>query len=465
MKNTRSILSSKEKALSLNLQPSIYGVFAEIGAGQEVSNHFYKAGSASGTVAKSICAYDMTLSDSIYGATKKYVSHNRLSNMLDVEYQSLINGIPSRSDSSHFFAFANTIQTTRFYRTNKGQGWLGIKFQTSPNCRPSMCKIHVILHTEDMLLQQQIIGDLGVNLIYGVYEYQNDPDSFILSLKDNIDPRILEINFIEVSGNSVSQFSSLALSLLLVKYNLTKMIMIDSNANILQPLNALYKKDVAIIRGRFNPPTKVTSVMFESAQKELSSKFNISKHKIFAAAEITLRCYKSKEELTIVDFLNRIKMMAKLGYPVMVTNFKYHHEFVNFLNDFVQLNSLNLILGLDNIGKCIRSGENKMLKLIQSLSEKSNRILAFPELGINEQILGVKDIKVEDRMHLLLKFLQTTERLVDIDIIEKEVLKIKSEHIIELLSENNESWHKMVPPEIVPVLSENRSFILHKKAV
>lgn len=458
MKITAEKLTSTEKALRINLQPSIYGVFAEIGAGQEVSNHFYKAGAASGTIAKSIGAYDMSVSDSIYGKTQQYVSKNRLQSMLDVEYQNLIASVPSRASMAHFFVFANTIETTNYFKTNKGQGWLGLKFQTIPNGRPSSCYIHVIMHTDEVLEQQKLIGDLGVNLIYGLFEFQEDPERFILNLKDNIDPAQLEINYIEVSGDNVARSTSKELSLLLVKNDLTKMVMIGTQGQILQPLNALYKKDAVIVRGRFNPPTKVTVEMFDRAKTQLVELHHKKKQDVLAVAEITFRCYQDKKELVLDDFLKRTELLSELGYPVLITNFKYHHEFISFLNEFVKLNSLSLVLGLDNLERSIapetdKKDEKSIIELIQALVSGNNRILAFPEAASNGNLNGIKSLNVSPGVRDLLTFLETTGRIEDINSVDQNLLKIRSNAVMDQLRSGEKNWEQMVPKALLPILT------------
>lgn len=461
----REHLTSQEKALKINLQPSIYGVFAEIGAGQEVSNHFYKAGAASGTIAKSICAYDMMVSDTIYGKTKRYVSKERLQNMLDVEYQHLITSVPSKASVAHFFAFANTVETTNYLKTNKAQGWVGLKFQLSPNSRPTSCLLHVIMHTDDVHEQQKLIGDLGVNLLYGTYEYQNDPELFIQSLRDNIDAHLLEINFIEVVGDHTSKNTSKLLSLLLVKYDLTKMIMIGTNGEILQPLNALYKKDAIIVRGRFNPPTKVTVEMFERAKTQLLEVHQKRKQDLLAVAEITFKCYQENRELVLEDFLNRAELLSKLGYPVLVTNFEYHRDFIHFINTFVKLNSLNLVLGLDNLERSIQpkmahDNERDFVKLIDAIVGGNNHILAFPEVDLSGGLKGMNSLNLESGVRALLLFLETTGRIEDLNLVNSAILKIRSNAVLDLLRSNKSEWEEMVPKILRPILKQRQSNFL-----
>ena len=157
--------TTKEKALALNLDQDIYGSFAEIGAGQEVAANFFKAGGASGSVAKTMSAYDMAFSDAIYGKVGRYVCEERLLAMLEKEFYLLETRLEHRKSTTRFFSFADTIETINFQRTNRGHGWIGIKFQKSPERPPNQCVIHVILKDRGPIMQQEVIGLIGVNLI------------------------------------------------------------------------------------------------------------------------------------------------------------------------------------------------------------------------------------------------------------------------------------------------------------
>lgn len=450
-------ITTEEKALALNLQPSIYGVFAEIGAGQEVANHFFKAGAASGTIAKTISAYDMIVSDSIYGTTKKYVSKERVQSMLNVEYEQLVVNLAAKAAMSHFFVFANSIETINFDKSNKGQGWLGVKFQLSPNSRPATCLIHVIFHVDDVKEQRRIIGDLGVNLIYSAYEYSGHPELFVESLQQNINPDYLEINFIELKGDQFNANVSLELSLQLVRMGLTKMIMLGKDGQILSPANALYKKDVLLNRGRFRPPTKVTQEMFDKAQQKLESDGIAKRHNILPIAEITFRCFQERTELTLQDFLKRSEMIAELGYPLIVTNFTYHHELIDFLQKLFKINSLNIILGQDNLRKVMthnQSGdiEQKMLHLLSAITSGNSRILAFPELK-NGVLSKIDDLNLHEHIRFFVEFLKSSGRIVEITDVNKELLDIRSDHVLNALS-NREPWEHMVPEQVVRILNE-----------
>lgn len=457
MKSELEQLSIREKALRLNLQPTTYGVFAEIGAGQEVVNHFFNAGAASGTIAKAISAYDMTISDSVYGETQKYVSRERVESMLDVEYNDLSKHLSNRAAQKHFFVFANTIETINFQKTNQGQGWLGIRYQLTPNAPPATCIIHVILHNDDVTIQRKLIGDLGVNLIYGAFEFSHNNELFIENLKQNINTDYLEINYIEMNGNQFDSKKSIRLSLQLVKSGLTKMIMIGNNFEILQPMNSLYKKDVILVRGRFKPPTKVTEEMFLRSQNQLINNDQKKEHELLAIAEITFRCFQDQSELSLDDFLQRAELIVGLGYSLVITHFTYHYELINFMRNTFKLNSLNIVLGMDNLRKVTgrqddSNAEVGFLKLLDAISSLNGKILVFPELNHRSELSSLVDLQLNPSVHHLFQYLISKEKIEEIGGVNKALLSIRSDRALHAMLNGEDSWRDAVPDRIIPIL-------------
>jgi hypothetical protein len=206
-----------------------------------------------------------------------------------------------------------------------------MKYQTAPNSKPHHCLFHVIFHTDDAIEQREILGTLGVNLIYGAFEYGLNADQFVLSLKDSIDPEKMEINYIDCSDGAFKGYNGKKLSFLLVKHGLTKMVLFDRNGEILTPSNYLRKKNIMLIRGRFRPPTKVTMEMFSKTREQMLKYDGLQQHDILDIAEITFNCHKEKQELTLNDFVKRTELLNHLGIPVMITNFKYHSDLIAFL--------------------------------------------------------------------------------------------------------------------------------------
>ncbi len=170
--------SIEAKALRINLNKYIYGTFAEIGAGQEVARHFFRVGGASGTIAKTISAYDKNFSDTIYGEEEdsRYVTETRLDKMLSHEMRLLKNRIPKEDHPNKmFFTFADTVATIDFAKKFMGHGWMGIRFQTSPEEPYSEITLHIRFHQSEARLQQEALGFMGVNLVYGAFYKSHNP--------------------------------------------------------------------------------------------------------------------------------------------------------------------------------------------------------------------------------------------------------------------------------------------------
>ena len=239
-------LTAGQKALQVNLDNTIYGSFVEIGAGQEVARNFFKAGSASTTIAKTMSAYDRDFSDAIYGKESdgRYVCKSRLEKMLDHEYQ-LLDERLNRKDftDTKFFTYADTITTTNYSKTIKGHGWIGLRFQNSPTEKPSDFIIHVILHDQDSKLQQETIGIIGTNIIHACFNETN-PREILKRAYDSLEKKQFEINMVEVTGPAFQNVDNRLLSLTLVKERMTNAVIFTPDGMNKQPSDILYKKNM-----------------------------------------------------------------------------------------------------------------------------------------------------------------------------------------------------------------------------
>src|SRR6266481_4794674 len=214
--NPQMEIGTDEKALHINLDSAKYGTFAEIGAGQEVARRFFRVGGAAGTIAKTMSAYDMTFSDAIYGAADRYVSRVRLQTMLDHEYALLIERLDKKLGSVRtFFVFADTVAARSFKQRNESHGWLGVRFQTQPRGEPSQIIIHVRMLDEANADQQEALGVIGVNLLYGAF-YYSQPERLISSLQENLASGRIQVDLIKFSGPSFAKIDNRLINLQLV---------------------------------------------------------------------------------------------------------------------------------------------------------------------------------------------------------------------------------------------------------
>jgi len=234
--------TTEEKALRINLTRDMYGCFAEIGAGQEVAANFFRAGGSSGTIAYSQSAYDMKVSDSMYGEASRYVCEERLITMLETEYETMKFRLPEKNKDTRFFAFCNTVESLNYHKTNQGQGWVGIRFQLSLDSKPNDIILHVKMHDTSNKSQQDALGILGVNLIHAAYFHNDNLEDFLEDLVHRLPRERMEIDMLRVSGPDFENIDNRIIALNLVKKGITDATMFDLCGNVLQPATALYKK-------------------------------------------------------------------------------------------------------------------------------------------------------------------------------------------------------------------------------
>src|SRR5580658_4319282 len=245
-------LDTYHKALSLNLDASTFGSFAEIGAGQEVAHWFFLVGGASGTVAKTISAYDKEVSDNLYGSGSRYVSKQRLEAMLDNEWTQLLTQLSkTRGAQTRFFCFVDTVSARNFAGTNDAHGWIGLRFQLEPGGPPNDVLLHIDMRDPSNVLQQQAIGILGVNLIYtALYELQTR-ESFLAGLAQDVVKERIEIDYVDLRGPVFERWDRRTLLAHLVKAGFAEAVFFPSKGPSLPPTEAVYKKAVVLAPGNF----------------------------------------------------------------------------------------------------------------------------------------------------------------------------------------------------------------------
>ena len=267
-KDIDDIPSTKSKALRINLNENIYGTFAEIGAGQETCRHFFRAGGASGTIAKAMSAYDKNFSDAIYGVESdgRYVTEARLRKMLSHEMNLIENRLTRENNPNKiFFTYANTVATIDFAKQFKGHGWVGIKYQTEASGGYNEIILHLRFKETDVRLQQETLGTLGTNLIYGAFYHHNNPKKLLRYLYDHLYKDQLEIDTINFSGPVFKNIDNRLMSLQLVKNGMTDAVMFGPDGTNVLPAKVFYKKNILALRGSFRPVTKVNMAMYEKS--------------------------------------------------------------------------------------------------------------------------------------------------------------------------------------------------------
>src|SRR5438093_2390596 len=325
-------IDTHNKALRINLDPRWYGTFAEIGAGQEVVRWFFRVGGAAGTIAKSMSAYDMKVSDAIYGHAERYVSRSRLQAMLDQEFDLDVERLAKeRGDNTSFFAFADTVAAQSYRGVNECHGWMGIKFQSRANDQPSQIVMHVRMLDSEASLQQEALGIVGVNLCYGAFFLSHVPEELIESLLDKLTTGRVEIDMFELSGIEFRNVDNRIMALKLVQLGLSGAAMFGANREVLQPSDVLHNKAVLVERGSFRPPTHVNLDMLECALAKFEDPA-VADKPILPLMELTMRnLLAGGTDVDRRDFLARADLLAACGMTVLISDYVEYHRLAAYL--------------------------------------------------------------------------------------------------------------------------------------
>jgi hypothetical protein len=382
-KSAKPLTDPHQKALHINLDATRYGAFAEIGAGQEIASLFFYVGGASGTVAKSMSAYDMLVSDSIYGRTGRYVSKERLTSMLDHEYKLLIERLDAtRGATTGFFAIADTVSARNFAGTNECHGWIGIKFQSSPRTEPNQIVLHVHMMDPDNVRQQEALGLIGVNLAYGAFYLAHDMNLFLGHLLDGITSKRLEVDYIELSGPDFANIDHKTLTVALLRKGLANAILFDVNQKPIPPTEFFHKRPILLERGSFRALHHMFPDLVSACKKQLST---FTKEKDADAAyifELTLNNILRVQQSTDDEVLTVVEQLCKFGHNILVSNYSEFFRLTEYLRRFtkspigfiVSSNSLPLILE-DARYKLLEGG---VLEASARLFQQNVHLLVYP---------------------------------------------------------------------------------------
>jgi hypothetical protein len=465
MKEEKVILTPIQKALRINLDENIYGSMVEIGAGQEVARQFFRAGSASGTIAKTMSAYDKDFSDAIYGKEEdgRYVCKDRLMNMLDHEYGLLEERLDRKSfPDRKYFAFADTVTTLNYVKTNQGHGWIGVRFQKDSNKKWNEIIIHVNLHDQDAKLQQETVGILGTNLLHACF-YLTEPKEILKELYDNLSRSNLDIDMVNFFGPDFKEVDNRLLSLSLVKEGMTEGVIFTPDGLNHQPSEILYKKNILTLRGSFRPVTKVNIDMLENGLKEFKADKKVKQENIQVLFEITLSNLKAAGEVDEQDFLDRVDILCSLGYTVMISNFRKYYKVIEYLSQFTA-SRMGLIIGVDNLiemfeEKYYRNLNGGIMEAFGIIFTRDIKIYLYPfKPSNNSEFLNSTNIPIHPRVKALYQYLFVNKRIIDLDYNE-EVLSIFSRKVLQLLHENKQGeWEHMVPEGVDEIIKEKCLF-------
>ena len=462
-------IGTNRKALQINLDAKKYGTFAEIGAGQEVARRFFTVGGAAGTIAKTMSAYDMTFSDAIYGPTDRYVSRKRLWTMLDHEYDLLVKRLDAKLGGDRtFFVFADTVAARSFKQHNESHGWLGVRFQTEPRGEPNQIIIHLRMLDESNADQQEALGVIGVNLLYGAF-YYSQPEQLISSLQENLAPGRIQVDLIKFSGPSFAKIDNRLINLQLVSQGLTDAVMFTADGEMVQPSEILYKKAILIERGSFRPVTYATNDMLEGARGQFLKESGCSEENTVVLMEMTLENLLSEGQLNHADFLARVDILGALGRTVLISKFGEYYRLASYLSRYTN-RMIGLVMGVPSLieildEKYYLNLEGGILEALGRMFKHGLKLYVYPVIHeTTGAILSATQVHVAPNLRALFQYLIDNRYIEEITDYRKDFLCIYPATVLAKLKAGDKSWEEMVPPEVARVIKE-REFFGYRAAV
>lgn len=374
-------LDAHQKALAINLDQTIFGSFAEIGAGQEVARWFLRVGGASGTVAKTVSAYDKEVSDELYGAGSRYVSMQRLEAMLAREWDLLLTQLKkNRGQSTRFFSFADTVSARNFSGTNECHGWMGIRFQDQPGGEANDILLHLNLRDFSNLSQQEVLGIVGVNLIYAAFYERTSQEDLLKALRDQVSLERIEIDFIEVGGPAFQTWSRQDLLLGLVRENLAEAVVFTSGSHRGPPTEILRKRPIVVAPLSLDSVTRADGEMLSAAVRELRAGNTSADPLGLFAISISPGSVPSRIHSSL-DLSSRMKALINLGFGVLVFGYSELYRMTLFINRYTQA-PVRFVVGVSSVIHLFSvqhsSLEGRLLEGLSKLFAQNVRVYVYP---------------------------------------------------------------------------------------
>jgi len=455
-----------QKALQINLDPSKYGTFVEIGAGQEVGRWFFRVGGASGTIAKTMSAYDMTVSDAIYGPCERYVSRQRLTSMLEREFALLIERLgQKRGANTKFFAFADTV-AARSYSSRKdmeAHGWLGVRFQTEPQGEPSQIIIHARLLDPENVQEQEALGIIGVNLVHGALYLHNDPAALLDALLDNLTAERVEVDMVKLTGPAFAGVDNRVMALQLVQRGLTKAAMFLASGEVVQPTDVLYKKSIMVERGSFRPITKTTLDMLECATSLFVQEPKVQGEEVTVLMEMTLKNLIEGDRIDPKDFLDRVDILGALGKNVLISNYGEYHRLAAYLFRHTK-KMIGIVMGVPTLREIFEEKyytdlEGGILESFGRLFKNDLKLYVYPlREAKTGALITAGNLRVAPNLRHLYAYLIENRLIESLRDFDERCLPIFSRDVLASIRSGDAAWEAMVPPAVAEIIKERKLF-------
>ena len=453
-----------DKALQVNLDPRRYGTFAEIGAGQEVVRWFFQAGGAAGTISKSISAYDMKVSDAIYGPCPRYVCRERLESMLNYEQELNLERLrDERGDTTAFFTFADTVSARNYHGTNECHGWMGVRYQAHPRDESSQILIHVRMLDTTNALQQEALGIVGVNLLYGACMLHHNPDTLIESLLDNLSTERIEIDMIEFSGIEFRHVDNRLMSLKLVQLGLTNAAMFGAEGKVLQPSEVLRKKAVLVERGSFRPVCNTNIDIMRCAHERFCGEPGVDPDSVLQVMEITMSNLMSEGRIDYRDFLARADMLVACGMTVLISDYFQYYRLAAYLSRYTR-QKIGITMGIGSLRelfdeKYYTKLEGGILESFGRLFKNDLKLYVYPLKDLETgHLTTIENLSVAPELAKLYNYLIDRGCIEQLSNHDESCLTVFSRDVLEKIAANDAGWEAMVPVEVAEVIKARGFF-------
>lgn len=462
MNDQQEVRNPEQKALAINLDKLKYGTIVEIGAGQETARLFFSVGAAAGTIAKTMSAYDMSISDEIYGRTERYVSRNRLEQMLDKEYQLVVERLKTvRSEKSTFFTYAATVTAKSYKQKHECHGWIGVRAQITPESLPNDILLHVRMLDDSNKLQREALGVLGVNLIYGIFYHPDDTKALIDSLSDSLGSDRIEIDLIDFSGPDFKRVENRLMNLHLIHAWQTRAVMFNAQGHSIVPADILYKKSALVIRGSFKPPTKVHEDMTRSALAQFISTWKVNKSNTTILAEITMSELVTEDHVEDSDFLARVDLLNGLGYNVLISDYVRFFRLRSYLRRYTQA-PIGIVLSVLDFDYLFDENfytglEGGILEGMGKLFPDNTQVYVYPS-KIDGKFVNLNTIRVPDHLKHIFRHLVDNDLMIPSDVYNEAHLHISARTIAKQIQLGRGAWEKELPESVTEQILQRKLF-------
>ncbi|WP_287366141.1 TonB-dependent receptor [Thauera sp.] len=464
MRKRDTILTTDQKALAVNLDKFKYGSIVEIGAGQEVARRFFQVGAAAGTIAKTMSAYDMAVSDDIYGHVDRYVSRARLLQMLDKEFTQVVDRLAHvRAKNTTFFAYAATVTARSFKQKNECHGWIGVRLQLHPGAAPSDVILHVRMLDDTNAQQSEALGILGVNLIHGAFFHHDQPEWIVEGLGDGLTPERIEVDLIHFSGPYFEEVENRLMNLHLIRSWLTRAVVFNPDGEVVVPGELFYRKPVMVMRGSFKPVTCVNVDMMASGLKQFSQLAAVDETSVLQLAEITMNSLISGDNVDGADFLARVDLLTSQGYTVMISDYVRFFRLRAYLRRYTQ-KPIGIVLSVRDFQflfdeKYYEGLEGGILEAFGKLFPDNTHVYVYPSRPKGaraDELVTLDNVQVPENLRHLLSHLVTNEKLVAVHPHDEGHLHIDVTEVLQGLRRGRGDWETDVPEAVARRIIDSR---------